>query len=62
MPKVLTYGGETKIGAYMFPDRKRPSLCIQKGNVITVYGTFNGIEQADNFMNELADFLGAKEG
>ena len=61
MPKVLTYDGKIKIGAYMFPDRKKPCLCIQEGNKIIAYGTFNSIESADNFMNALADFLGAKK-
>lgn len=62
MPKVITYGGDTKIGAYMFPDRKKPCICVEKGNQVAIYGTFNSIESADNFMNELADFLGAKAG
>lgn len=51
-----------KIGAYMFPDRKKPCICVQKGNQIAIYGTFNSIESANNFMNELADFLVAKAG
>ena len=62
MPQVITYGGDTKIGAYMFPDRKKSFICVQKGNQIAIYGTFNSIESADKFMNELADFLGAKAG
>ena len=62
MAKVITYDGDTKIGAYMFPDRKKPCICVQKGNQIAIYGTFNSIESADNFMNELADFHGAKAG
>lgn len=60
MPRVLTYGTGTEIGAFMFPDRKKPCLCIRKGSSIVVYGTFNNIESADKFMNELGDFLGAK--
>lgn len=57
MPKVLT-NGKTSIGAYQFPDRKRPSLCVEKGNKIMVYGSFHNIEQANEFMNELGDLLG----
>lgn len=60
--KVITNSEDTKIGAYMFRDRKKPCICVQKGNQIMVYGTFNNIESADNFMNELAEFLGAKAG
>ena len=62
MARVITYGGDTKIGAYMFPDRKKPCICVEKGNQIVIYGTFNNIAAANNFMNELADFLGAKAG
>lgn len=59
MAKVLTCGGNVKIGAYMFPDRKKPCLCVQKDNEVTVYGTFRDIESADMFMNELGKMLGA---
>lgn len=40
MPKVLTVDGNVKIGAYRFPDRKKPCLCVEKGNICTVYGHF----------------------
>lgn len=59
MPKVLTVDGDVKIGAYRFPDRKKVCLCIEKGNEITVYGTFNSSYGADNFMNELGKLVGA---
>lgn len=63
MPKVITYGNGTDIGAYRFPDRKKICLCIKKGSSIMVYGTFNSPELADEFMDELAEFVGAvKEG
>ena len=62
MPKVLTYGTDTDIGAFMFPDRKKPCLCVRKGSSIVVYGTFNNKESADKFMDELADFVGAAKG
>lgn len=32
MPRVLTVDGSVKIGAYRFPDRKKPCLCVEKGN------------------------------
>ena len=44
---------DVRIGAYNFPDRKRPGLCIQKGNQATVYGYFHDDEAADKFMREL---------
>lgn len=58
MPKVLT-NGKVSIGAYMFPDRKRPSLCIEKDNTISVYGTFHNREQANEFMDELGKLCSA---
>lgn len=40
MPRVLTVDGSVKIGAYRFPDRKKPCLCVEKGNVCTVYDPY----------------------
>lgn len=60
MLRVLTYGTGTSIGAYMFPDRKKPCLCIQEGSKIVVYGTFNDEQSATKFMNKLGEFVGAK--
>ena len=59
MPRVLTVDGSVKIGAYLFADRKKPSLCVEKGNICTVYGSFIDIDRANEFMNELAAFVGA---
>lgn len=59
MPKVLT-DGKISIGAYMFPDRKRPCLCISEGAEVVVYGYFNGVKSADKFMNKLGKFLGVE--
>ena len=58
MAKVLT-DGKISIGAYMFPDRKKPALCIERGAEIQVYGTFNSKEGANEFMNSLGKFVGA---
>lgn len=58
MPRILT-NGKISIGAYQFPDRKRPSLCIEKGNEILVYGSFHNQERASEFMNELGKLCGA---
>ena len=60
MPKVLT-DGTTKIGAFMFPDRKKPCLGIEKGNTCIVYGHFIDKERANEFMDELAKLVGAIE-
>lgn len=60
MARVLT-DGKTSIGAFMFPDRKKPCLCVEKGNTIVVYGHFNGVESAEKFMHELAQLVEASE-
>lgn len=57
MPKVLT-NGKIKIGAYRFPDRKLPALCVEEGNAITVYGHFNSFDGADKFMDKVAEVIG----
>ena len=59
MPKVLT-NGKVNIGAYKFPDRKKPCLCIKEGNRIVVYGHFNTFEGAEEFMKKLGELVGAK--
>ena len=61
MSKVLTVDGSVKIGAYFFADRKKPSLCVEKGNTCTVYGSFIDLDRANEFMNELAAFVGTRD-
>ena len=58
MARKLT-DGKISIGAYMFPDRKKPCLCIEEGNKIVVYGHFNTVEGADEFVNKLGEMVGA---
>ena len=60
MAKVLTYDGTIKIGAYKIPERKKPCLCIEQGNALTVYGTFIDNNAANEFMDKLGDFVGAE--
>lgn len=50
-----------KIGVYDFVFRKKPALCVQKGNEIFVCATFSSEEQANFFMSELSKMVGAKE-
>ena len=58
MPKKLT-NGKIAIGAYLFPDRKLPMLCVEKGNECYAYGRFNSIESANKFMDILGGMVGA---
>ena len=57
--KKLT-NGTISIGVYIFPDRKKPCLCYEEGNQITVYGHFNTTEGADEFMTKLGRLVGAE--
>lgn len=50
--------GETKIGVFHFPDRKKPMLGILSGNCVEAYGSFRNEENANAFMNKLAAFMG----
>ncbi len=60
MPKVLKCDGkDTCIGAYQFSDRKKPALCVQRGNSIVVYGHFTDTARANAFMDELGELVGA---
>lgn len=53
--------GKISIGAYTFPDRKKPMLGIDNGHgEIRCYGSFRSEESADKFMIELAKFVGAE--
>lgn len=58
MAKKLT-NGKISVGAYMFPDRKKPCLCVEEGNQITVYGHFNTIDGANEFIDILGKMVGA---
>ncbi len=52
--------GKISVGAYMFPDRKKPCLCYEEGNQITVYGHFNTRAGANEFMRKLGQLVGAE--
>ena len=56
--KVLADKNGTAIGVYRIEGRKRPCLCIRKGDKIGIYGTFNNDEVAEEFMDEVAEFFG----
>lgn len=59
MPRVLLTDGNVKIGAYSLPGRKRPALCIEQNGVIHVYGSFNNLDAANEFMDALGELVGA---
>ena len=61
MPRVLT-NGKIKVGAYRFPDRKRIALCVEEGNTINVCGYFSSVDNAEFFMNKIAEIIGQKDG
>jgi hypothetical protein len=59
MGKMLVKGN-MRIGAMQFPDRKLPSIVVERGNEGCVYGHFHSIEGADEFMEILAGMVGAQ--
>jgi hypothetical protein len=62
MGKVVT-NGEIAIGYEYFKGvRKRPCICIKEGNVVCVLGTFKSDEDAEFFVDKLAEMVKAKEG
>ena len=61
MPKtIINHRSGVHIGVYQFTDKKKPRLCVVKENEIVSYAVFNSMESAEEFMEELADFLGIK--
>ena len=61
MSAITWTNKDTTISAEHFPDRKRPALCVTKGNTMTVYGYFNDDVSAKMFMVELGELVGASE-
>ena len=54
--------GKTRIGWDMFPDRKKPAICITEcgNNAVSVYGYFKDEETAYAFMDRFAELVNAK--
>lgn len=50
----------TIIGAFEFPDRRKPMLGIKIGNDVICYGSFRSKKSANDFMSALAEFVGAE--
>lgn len=61
MKKITWVDKDIAISAEKFPDRKRPAICITKGNFMTVYGYFSNDIEADLFIKELAKLVGAQQ-
>ena len=59
MKQYLT-NGKFKVGACILPGRKLPSLFIEEENKITVIGHFNSEEDAEMFIEKLADIVGRR--
>ena len=59
MPRVLTVDDSVKSAHTVFYDRKKPCICVEKGNTCTVYGSFIDLDRAEEFMDELAALVGA---
>lgn len=62
MNTIILRKGDIEITAENWaPVRKKPVLAIRRGNTATKYASFNSKEAAEEFMDILAAFVGAKE-
>lgn len=59
---VYISDGKTEIGAVKIPGRKKPCICVKKGNSLEVCGIFTNDELAVKFMNELIRIVKGEEG
>lgn len=50
---------KVEIGAFRVPTRRKPALGVQVDNFCSVYGYFQNEKAADEFMEQLAKFVGA---
>lgn len=58
---IFITNGSVEIGtAKIRPERKKPCLCIRRGNALKVYGYFTSEELAMEFVDELMNFINAK--
>ena len=64
MLNTIQFGDDIRIGAYTFPDRKKPYIAIHdlKTNSIHGFGQFYNEEYATEFMNILSKYIGAEQG
>ena len=60
MIKMTLQKGNMKIGAFLAPGKKKPMIGVMIDNQVICYGHFNSRQAADDFMDELAEFVGAK--
>lgn len=61
MGKVVT-NGTIEIGYECFKGvRKRPCICVKDGNVVRILGTFTSKEDAEFFVDKLAEMVSAKD-
>ena len=58
--KYFLTNGKVKVGACKLQGRKLPSLFIEEGNKITVIGHFNSDEDAEMFIDRLAEIVGRR--
>lgn len=58
--KYYLTNGKVKVGACKLPGRKLPSLFIEEESKITVIGHFKSEEDAELFIEKLADIVGRR--
>lgn len=58
MAKVGVGNNDLYVGSMKFPDRKRHSLVVQRGNQVYVIGQFKSIECVGMFSEALKELFG----
>lgn len=53
--------GKIYIGVRHFPDRKKPSLVVERGNQVVVLGSFINEHAVEEFEKGLKELLGGGE-
>lgn len=59
---MIGYGKDDKsFGIALMPERRKPCLCIQMGNVITKVASFNDYYSAKIFIDFMAELFGMEK-
>lgn len=62
MKNVGVEGNGVYVGSMKFPDRVKPSLVVQRGNVGLVIGNFRSEKSVEEFEKALREVLGEVGG
>lgn len=58
---AIKFSDGSLVGAFTFPDRKKPYIAVKNDNRIECFGQFSSEEAATEFMDMLCEKLGIKK-